>query len=205
MITALIITLFLIQLIMIFVIIILNSKISKFKDLEIRQNQLIEEMDNTISVYLLEMKDENDRLIEELKKSKESEKKSIPPVQKKSLQQKEVKSYIEKNISNSQLNSTKVEEPSEMEATRVFVPVQRVANAYTKQKTNTIEESETKELNEVQAELLTKTEKSRNAQKEVTFEQKVVELYKEGKTIEEIAKQLQRGKTEIELFIKFHV
>ncbi len=61
MITALIITLFLIQLIMIFVIIILNSKISKFKDLEIRQNQLIEEMDNTISVYLLEMKDENDR------------------------------------------------------------------------------------------------------------------------------------------------
>ena len=79
MVTALIITLFLIQLIMIFVMILLNSKISRFKDLELRQNQLIEEMDNTISVYLLEMKEENDRLIEELKSSKQSNNKSVPP------------------------------------------------------------------------------------------------------------------------------
>lgn len=50
MITALIITLFVIQLITIFVIVLLFSKISKFKELEIRQNQLVEEMDNAIGV-----------------------------------------------------------------------------------------------------------------------------------------------------------
>ena len=88
-----------------------------------------------------------------------------------------------------------------MEAPRVFVPVQRVANAYTKQKVNVVEE---KELDQVQAELLVKTEVPKLAQKAETFEQKVVALYKEGKTVEEIAKQMQRGKTEIELLIKFH-
>lgn len=66
--TALIVMLFLIQLITIFAIVILNSKLSKFNDLEKRQNELVNEMDNAISVYLMEMREENDRLINELKK-----------------------------------------------------------------------------------------------------------------------------------------
>jgi hypothetical protein len=197
MVTALIITLFLIQLIMFFVIIILNSKISKFKDLELRQNQLIEEMDNTISVYLLEMKEENDRLIEELKTSKLSSSKPIPSIHTQSTVQKETFG-VEKKETTQLTNTSKADE---MEAPRVFVPVQRVANAYTKQKANVVVE---KELDEVQAELFDKIEEPILAEKEQTFEQKIVALYNEGKTIEEIAKQMQRGKTEIELLIKFH-
>ena len=196
MVTALIITLFLIQLIMFFVIIILNSKISKFKDLELRQNQLIEEMDNTISVYLLEMKEENDRLIEELKTSKLSSSKPIPSIHTQSTVQKETFG-VEKKETTQLTNTSKADE---MEAPRVFVPVQRVANAYTKQKANVVVE---KELDEVQAELFDKIEEPL-PEKEQTFEQKIVALYNEGKTIEEIAKQMQRGKTEIELLIKFH-
>ncbi|MER2116076.1 MAG: hypothetical protein ABS904_09920, partial [Solibacillus isronensis] len=65
---AVVITLFLIQMITIFVIVLLYSKLSKFQNLEKRQNELINEMDNAISVYLMEMKEENDRLISELKK-----------------------------------------------------------------------------------------------------------------------------------------
>ena len=182
---------------MFFVIVILNSKISKFKDLELRQNQLIEEMDNTISVYLLEMKEENDRLIEELKTTKFSSNKTIP-VQMQSTVQKE---DTQKKDTIQSSNTRHVEDVSDMEAPRVFVPVQRAANAYTKQKVNVVEE---KELDQVQAELLVKTEVPKLAQKAETFEQKVVALYKEGKTVEEIAKQMQRGKTEIELLIKFH-
>ncbi len=37
-----------------------------------------------------------------------------------------------------------------------------------------------------------------------TMEQQAIELAKQGKTPEEIAKQLQKGKTEIELLLKFH-
>ncbi len=40
---------------------------------------------------------------------------------------------------------------------------------------------------------------------ELTLESRVLHLYKNGKTIEEIAKQLNKGKTEIELIIKFHL
>ena len=41
MVTGLIITLFVIQLITIFIIILLSGKLAKFKELEIRQNQLV--------------------------------------------------------------------------------------------------------------------------------------------------------------------
>ena len=199
MVTALIIALFLIQLIMIFVMILLNSKISRFKDLELRQNQLIEEMDNTISVYLLEMKEENDRLIEELKSSKQSNNKSVPPSYTQTTLQKEATKIQEKKDAIQPSNTSNPGDVPDMDSPRVFVPVQRAANAYTKQKANVIEEA----LDE-QGELLVKTEEPKPVQKEETYEQKVVALYKEGKTVEEIAKKMQRGKTEIELFIKFH-
>lgn len=38
----------------------------------------------------------------------------------------------------------------------------------------------------------------------LTVEQQALELTKQGKSVEEIAKQLQKGKTEIELLLKFH-
>ena len=184
---------------MIFVMILLNSKISRFKDLELRQNQLIEEMDNTISVYLLEMKEENDRLIEELKSSKLSNNRSVSPSYKQTTLQKEATQIQEKKDAIQPSNTSKPGDVPDMESPRVFVPVQRAANAYTKQKANVIEQS----LDE-QQELLVKTEEPKPVQKEETYEQKVVALYKEGKTVEEIAKKMQRGKTEIELLIKFH-
>ena len=37
-----------------------------------------------------------------------------------------------------------------------------------------------------------------------TFESKVVQYYKNGMSVEDIAKKTQKGKTEIELLIKFH-
>ena len=185
---------------MIFVMILMSSKISKFKDLELRQNQLIEEMDNTISVYLLEMKEENDRLIEELKSSKRSNNQSGPPSYTQTTLQKEATQIQEKKDAIQPSNTSKLGDVPDMESPRVFVPVQRAANAYTKQKANAIEDQSLDE----QQERLVKTEEPKPVQKEKTYEQKVVALYKEGKTVEEIAKQLQRGKTEIELFIKFH-
>lgn len=41
-------------------------------------------------------------------------------------------------------------------------------------------------------------------EKMLTVEQQALELTKQGKSVEEIAKQLQKGKTEIELLLKFH-
>lgn len=198
--TALIITLFIIQLITIFVIVILNSKLSKFHDLEKRQNELVNEMDNAISVYLMEMREENDRLINELKKPVDTLNKArisseVPihtvteqPV----MKQMETLQY--------QSDSIKQEEQQTEIQPRKFVPVKQAANAYNKQKNEPIEELE--ETTSIEAQLFSNEDS--NETKQPTFEQQVVEHYRKGKSIEEIAKMMQRGKTEIELLVKFH-
>lgn len=179
--------LFLIQLITIFVIVILNSKLSKFHDLEKRQNELVNEMDNAISVYLMEMREENDRLINELKKQ---------PVPQKAVRSNTDKQHpADEQMEKTTLKS-QVQEP-EMEP-RKFIPVKQAAHAYKKQKNqhfDIVEES-------VEAELFKDAEHVTS--KPLTSEQQAVELYRNGKTIEEIAKIMQRGKTEIELLVKFH-
>ena len=63
-----IVALVVLQLLSFYFIILLNMKLSKFKDLERKQEQLMREMDDAVGVYLLEMREENNRLIEELSK-----------------------------------------------------------------------------------------------------------------------------------------
>lgn len=199
MVTVLIITLFIIQLITIFIIILLNSKVSKFKDLETRQNQLIDEMDNTISVYLLEMKDENDRLITELQQAK----KPMNKIQTQPATQGEVKKDVLEPVATTYEKPIAVveEEKPDLEP-RTFVPIKMAANAYSKQKAHAV-------VNDTEAEQEALLEKTNSTMKipppkEPTFEEQVIAQHRAGNSIEEIAKQMQRGKTEIELLIKFH-
>ncbi|ACA39179.1 hypothetical protein Bsph_1581 [Lysinibacillus sphaericus C3-41] len=49
--TILIAVLFFLQLLTFYFLIILNTKLAKFKDLEKKQERLMSEMDDTISVY----------------------------------------------------------------------------------------------------------------------------------------------------------
>ena len=60
--------LFIAQILSFYFIILLYAKISRLKDIEKNQERLKDEMDQATSVYLAEMRDENDRLIGELKK-----------------------------------------------------------------------------------------------------------------------------------------
>ena len=205
MVTGLIITLFVIQLITIFIIILLSGKLAKFKELEIRQNQLVEEMDNAIGVYLMEMKEENNRLIEELKEATTSI--PVKPVAKPFVSpQVEVAptatvsaKKIFEEIADREVK--KEDTPPQTDAQefepRKFVPVHQAANAYSKQKMQTDEKME---LEQVEAELFAKEP----VKQEQTMEQQVVAHYRAGKSIEEIARMMQRGKTEIELLVKFH-
>ena len=213
MVTALIMALFVIQLITIFVIILLYGKLSKFKELEIRQNRLVEEMDNAIGVYLMEMKEENDRLIQELTNAKASVASVKAGPAKAIIQTTEpIFTHVEESstmvnvkkifdeIADQQVATEPVLVPKEVPEFdgRKFVPVQKAASAYSKQKSQT---NEQQELEQIEIELFAKHSKVKEA---LTFEQQVVAHYKAGKSIEEIAKMMQRGKTEIELLVKFH-
>lgn len=174
----LIIILIISQLISFYLIILLNAKIAKFKDLEVRQEQLIREMDDAISVYLIEMREENDRLIKELSKVNQEE-----PSSKNSNF--ELKESLERSNSIDIIST-----PSKDVLVQPKTILPNIAKkAYQQQKN--IDSTHQKET--IKQDTIADT-----------FENKVLELYKIGKTIEEIAKETNKGKTEIELLLKFH-
>jgi len=194
----LIAVLFILQLISFYFLIILNTKLAKFKDLEKKQERLMREMDDTISVYLAEMKDENDRLIQELQRVSKSETQTNVVKQEEQIVRKKEQ---EQPPSLTKEEST-VDGSSSLEnEQRIYVPKNIVANAYSRQQQTGVK-TEAKVVHSNQQ--ATATKKQEAMLKPLTVEQQAVELAKQGKTAEEIAKQLQKGKTEIELLLKFH-
>ena len=212
MVSIILIVLFICQLLSFFLIMILNSKLAKFKDLEARQEKVIREMDDAIGAYLMEMKEENNRLIEELTAVKQAHtvKADIQPVAEQQFETKQ--SMIQEKVENVEDLLYAQEKPS-TESTneyiaqstkqKPFVPIAFATNAYNKQK-----EQSNAEVASVTAEFSEDDTDSfieENTSPELApFERKVVEMHQAGKTIEQIAKETQKGKTEIELLIKFH-
>jgi len=197
----LIAVLFILQLLSFYFLIILNTKLAKFKDLEKKQERLMREMDDTISVYLAEMKDENDRLIQELQRVSKSETQTNAVKQEEQIerQKEQEQSPPLTKEENSVDGSISLDnEP------RIYVPKNIVANAYSRQQ-QTGAKTEAKTEAKVVHSAQQPTDATQKEEAEpLTIEQQAVELAKQGKTAEEIAKQLQKGKTEIELLLKFH-
>lgn len=172
MIIASIVVLFILQLLTIFFVLLLQAKVSRFNQLEEKQNRLMRDMDDVIGAYLVQMQEENQRFIEELAKTKAAPQATQPVVHKQP-----VTSTVDI------VESTEVVLPKVQEKVRMVVPKTKAAKAYQQQ--------------EFKAPPVPKMKK------ELTLEQQAVELASQGLTIEEIAKQLQKGKTEIALLLKF--
>ncbi|MFJ8512920.1 hypothetical protein [Lysinibacillus xylanilyticus] len=197
----LIAVLFILQLLSFYFLIILNTKLAKFKDLEKKQERLMREMDDTISLYLADMKDENDRLIQELQRVSKSEIQNAVKQGEQIVRQKDQ----EQPPSLTKEESTVDGSVSLDNEPRVYVPKNIVANAYSRQQ----QTGAKNDANKTEAKLAHSAQQPTDATKKeeakpLTIEQQAVELAKQGKTAEEIAKQLQKGKTEIELLLKFH-
>ena len=195
MVVGLVIILIISQLISFYFIVILNTKIAKFKDLEKRQDQLIREMDDAISLYLVEMKEENDRLINELASMKQNEFKNND-IKNQNAAMINLEGLHEKPT-NPQGESVPKKDAVENNAPKAFIPKKMAANAYKQQRVN-----ETPLLTQPKA--TNRAENENDLKTLPNFEQKVLNLYRQGKSVDEIAKITQKGKTEIELLIKFH-
>lgn len=196
--TLLIILLIISQLFCFYMITLLNAKVAKFKDIEIRQEQIMREMEESISLYLVEIKEENDRLIHELSAGKTSKKiENDGPTE-------DIINPIEQN--NIDLTIPTSEH-------RPYVPKTVAYNAYNKYKTkpNNTESEVNRDEQEVNSETamtpqteMLDTEKMKTEQSvPLSFKQQVIKLHNEGKNIEQIAKLTNKGKTEIELLLKF--
>ncbi|MGM9950773.1 MAG: DUF6115 domain-containing protein [Lysinibacillus sp.] len=191
MVSIILIVLFICQLLSFFFIILLNSKLARFKDLEARQEQIVREMDDAIGLYLMEMKEENDRLIKEITAVKQA-----PIRGQGNFEETDAKPHL---TAGEDVVSREPEVTAE--SRKPYVPIAFAANAYSRHKQ---QESADKQPVQKAPESAAPVREQDEPSHLTPFEREVVEMHRAGKTIEEIAKKTQRGKTEIELLIKFH-
>jgi hypothetical protein len=166
--TVFILFLFILQLISFYFIALLYMKVSKFNNLEKKQQQLMAEMDDAIGAYLSELKEENERLIRIIEKRQEN-------VKSDSLTNYTVAAERQKAEKNPQV----INSPS--------FPMKVAMKSYQSAPSlnnGRLDEHVTKEV---------KTDDRTRA----------INMFDEGKPIEEIARRLGKGKTEVELLLKF--
>lgn len=174
---AAIVALFILVIIAFAVILLLYMKVSQLKGLEKKQQIMMREMDQLVSAYLVEMREENDRLLGELQQTKP---KSIfnEPVQ---PVKKPVAPYVPPIPEEAVVVETTFDKP--------VVPKNVVTNAYMSQPPKKKKKSFDEAL-----------------QQAVPIHPPTSEVHAlaaEGKSIEEIARALGKGKTEVELLLKF--
>ena len=149
--------LFILQFVSFFLIALLFTRLSNAKEIEKQHEEFMKEMDDAVSAYLFEIKDENNRLIEELAITNET-------------------NHLKKEKEKTPIDEIPF-------SPRSTVSKSAVAKLYQ-------QASPVKETVESESEL--------------SPQNQVLALSNAGKSIEEIAKQLGKGKTEIELMLKFH-
>ncbi|MGG7618878.1 DUF6115 domain-containing protein [Bacillus coreaensis] len=187
------------NIIALFSIVILYLRQSKLFEVEKKQQRMIEEMEDVISTYLAEMKEENESFIERMTKTatnqsnkKEKNKKRevsiepiLPPIEEdkvlfpiKSSKSHAVKAY-----------KTGAVQPLTDEDVEVLLP------GFTEAEETLMDLKVEKEVEETLQEV--------NEPKEKSMLEEVLHLQEQGLTYEEIAKKLHKGQTEIELLLKF--
>ncbi|WP_243386886.1 DUF6115 domain-containing protein [Aeribacillus kexueae] len=155
--TLLILFSFIIHILSIFAIIILFTKYQSIKQLEQSQKQLLQETEEALSLFMMQMKEENEKFINQLQVS---DKKNPLPLR-------------------NEVESRQIKEENDDDD----LP------------------SHLQTILEQQMDVIEVKEIPRD---ETTSHDQIIELSKKGYTIEEIAQQLNVGKTEIELFLKFN-
>jgi len=145
-----------------FIIILLYLQLTKIKEVEKRQAQMIEEMEQTVSAYFIEWKEENDRFLQALSKTLHH------------------RSSV-KNEAKAEKSATTPNTASQKQKKSEWSPLAHVD-----------EMKDTVEIRTI-----------RPKPAPLSLAEQAAQLYKEGKTIEDIAKILKKGKTEIELLLKF--
>lgn len=199
---------FLLNIIAILGIVVLFLRQNKLVKVEENQKKTIKDMEELMSSYLLEMKDENERFIERVKEMNEEQLSTYNVPKKESFPFKEPEITVEHAVPKIE----KYDLSSRLESTVNFQAVR----AYQKQKKNQIERESVPEPVNLQTEAPRQEDMKLVLQtNEKIIERRNNELLKEsllfqilimkqqGFSIEEMAKRLNKGKSEIALLLKF--
>lgn len=190
----LILSLFL-NLLALLAIIILYLRQNRLSEVEKKQEQMISEMEEVIASYLVQMKEENDNFLNRVKKI-------------------EIQANLPTNKFNKETAKIGDAISDSLKVPTRKIPVKKAASAYQKNaKTRDIDISTVEnielppiEISQEQIEnvdFIKKAEKN-NSMGEQSLLNQVLSLLKQGYSEEEIAKKLNKGKTEIALLLKFN-
>ncbi|MBM7603296.1 hypothetical protein JOC75_001266 [Metabacillus crassostreae] len=153
-------------------------KYSTMKSLTDSQREILEDTETSMTSFLIEMKDENDRLIDQLSNNS-------------ALSSQEI---VQKDSENAKVNNIAVKANSyDLDKVKQSKPEENEDEALPKHLSQIEEVKDTIEISESS---LTETDT-------LPFEIEAINLYENGYSIEQIARKFNKGKTEIELILKF--
>ncbi|MCD5322711.1 MULTISPECIES: DUF6115 domain-containing protein [Pontibacillus] len=168
--TYLLVISFLLHGILLVAIVLLSLRVSKAKEIEKRQAQVAKEIEDTFTAYLLEIKEENERLLNKLEENGENgervrvqEERYNAPQETKKQQDHPTSEPV--TFKEAEEDSLPAEMPVEYKPP---LPEEQVDY-------------------------------------QPSIESRILQMYKQGATVEQIAKRLDRGTTEIELTLKFQL
>lgn len=188
MITA-IIVLFLLQFLTLSALVVLYLRLQKNEQLYEEQRELVEQFEMSMQLYLDEIKRENEQLLERLterpRPQKETEEHSTP----------EMKPLVIPPIED-EFVATPQSYASHLQA--------RLIQEQRKKMTALEEINEMPPVSQREERVEPPVQEEEVQEEEETYEEQVKRLFDEGESIEALAKRFDRGKTEIELLLKFH-
>lgn len=180
-----IVILIIVQVISFTLIAVLYLAIKNEKEARVEHEKIYDELQQAFTLYMNEIRDENDRFLAEVELlQRERQKKETSTRHQQMLEREEKERKKEKESKKEE------QEQEHLLHKHPVLPKSIVATKYKAQvKRDTQEET-------APVEQLVE-------QKEQVEEDEIMMMYERGKTIDEIAKTLNLGKTEVELHIKF--
>ncbi|EWG11984.1 DUF6115 domain-containing protein [Cytobacillus firmus] len=174
-------------------IILLYLRQNKLMDTEKRQEKVIVEMEEVISSYLIQMKEENDDFISKISQFNT---KNDPSIKENSIR-----------VNLDRKNDQEIAKVDEKSMRLAKASIYQASKAYKQNLRKTEDKlSEKENLSSImETESVTQSDSSQQFKEEIpssTYDQ-VFTLKKQGMSTEDIAKQLGKGKTEVELMLKF--
>ncbi|RLQ95718.1 hypothetical protein [Falsibacillus albus] len=163
MVTFLLIVSFIFNIVIMFSVVLLYVRQNRLVETENNQRKMMNEMEDVITAYLIEMKEENEKFLSQIQEVKEN---------------KPMKAAVESD------DMTEI------------APSHKRRHAVSAYKKSLSPGRDDLIISEAE-------QKVDRDEAENTFLQKAMDLQKQGLSIDEIAKELNTGKTEIELLLKF--
>ncbi|MFS1518401.1 hypothetical protein V1503_18365 [Bacillus sp. SCS-151] len=176
-------------------IIILYLRISRLHEVEKKQERMIKDLESVIASFVVEMKEQNDQFLNRVQAVKK-EQSSSPH----GSSTTEVQQPLDKQT-NTKISNDKLEQKYSSSYDIDTLSDEDVKDLLPDYRNNDYEN--VKQLNRNDIKPYNK-EHVMSGDKNQTFKDKVLGLRSQGYGIEDIAKQLNKGKTEIELLLKFN-